>query len=66
MRNNLNMDDALLDKASRLAGISEKTALVRAWLEALVARGSARRLACLGGTQPDLRVARRRRSPEKP
>jgi len=62
MRTTLNNDDALLEKVSVLAGISEKTALVRAGLEALVARESARRLARLGGSQPDLRPTRRRRS----
>jgi hypothetical protein len=44
-----------------LTGIREKTALVRAGLEALIARESARRLAALGGTEKKLKRARRRR-----
>lgn len=62
MRTTLNIDDALLREAARLTGVSEKTALVRAGLEALIARESARRLAALGGTEPALRAGRRRRT----
>ena len=53
----------LLEEARRLTKIEEKTALVRAGLEALISIESARRLAALGGTQPQLRVAQRRRPP---
>lgn len=63
MRTTLNIDDALLEKASRLTGVDEKTALVRLGLEALIARESARRLARLGGTEPDLEPTPRRRTP---
>ena len=62
MRTTLNIDDDLLHEATRLSGIAEKTAVVRAGLEALVARESARRLAALGGSEPKLRPVRRRRS----
>jgi Arc/MetJ family transcription regulator len=62
MRSTLIIDDELLDRARKLSGIDEKTALVRAGLEALVAVESARRLAKLGGTEPDAKVAPRRRS----
>ena len=61
MRTTLALDDDLLKKAQALTGISEKTALVRAALTALVERESARRLARLGGTQPDLAPIPRRR-----
>ena len=62
MRTTLNIEDALIGKASRLTGIAEKTALVRMGLEALIARESARRLADLGGTERNLvRPPRRRR-----
>ena len=50
MRTTLNIDDALLGRATQLSGLREKTAVVRAGLEALVARESARRLAVLGGS----------------
>lgn len=62
MRTTLNIDDELLAEAQRLCGLKEKTAVVRAGLEALIARESARRLARLGGSEPDLRAPRRRRS----
>ena len=62
MRTTLNIDDDLLEKASRLTGIKEKTALVRLGLEALIARESSRRLAKLGGTEKNLRPIPRRRS----
>ena len=61
MRTTLNIDDDLLEKAARLTGMKEKTALVRLGLELLVARESARRLAALGGTEPGLKRPRRRR-----
>ena len=48
--------------ASRLTGIRQKTALLHAGMEALIARASAERLAALGGTQKSLRPVRRRRS----
>ena len=60
-RTTLNIDDELLKEAARLTGIEEKTAVVRAGLEALIARESARRLAALGGSEPDIRAIRRRR-----
>ena len=62
MRTTLNIDDALLERARTLTGIQEKTALVRAGLEALIAREAGRRLAKLGGTQPKLAHIPRRRS----
>jgi Arc/MetJ family transcription regulator len=62
MRTTLNIDGELLTQAQRLSGIREKTALVRAGLEALIARESARRLAALGATEPRLRAVRRRRA----
>ena len=61
MRTTLILDDALVEKARKLSGFKEKTAVVHAGLEALIARESARRLAALGGAEPRLRAARRRR-----
>ena len=61
MRTTLNIDEKLIQRARQLTGIEEKTALVRAGLEALIARGAARRLAALGGTEPELRRIPRRR-----
>lgn len=62
MRSTLNIDDHLVEEARRLSGIKEKTALIRAGLEALIARETGRRLAALGGTQPDFEAAPRERS----
>jgi len=54
MRTTLNIDDQMLEKASLLTGINEKTSLVRLGLEALIARESSKRLAMLGGTEKEL------------
>jgi Arc/MetJ family transcription regulator len=62
VRSTLNIDDDLLAEAGRLTGIKEKTALVRAGLEALIAREIGRRLAALGGTQSDFEAAPRQRA----
>jgi hypothetical protein len=62
MRTTLILDDGLVERARALTGVREKTALVRAGLEALIARESARRLAALGGTEPALRRIPRRRA----
>lgn len=62
MRTTVNIDDDLLEDAKWLTGIESKTALVREALHALVERESARRLAKLGGTQPQLKPVPRRRS----
>lgn len=64
MRTTLNIEDDLMEQASRMTGIVEKTALVRLGLEALIARESARRLALLGGTEKDMEAPPRRRIEE--
>ncbi len=61
MRTTLALDDELVAEAQRLTGTSEKTALVREALKALIQRESARRLARLGGSEPGLVEAPRRR-----
>ncbi|MFL5274625.1 MAG: type II toxin-antitoxin system VapB family antitoxin [Anaeromyxobacteraceae bacterium] len=62
MRTTLQLRDDLVRRASELTGIKEKTALIHAGLEALIAREAAARLANLGGSQPDLEAPRRRKS----
>ncbi|MDH5468685.1 MAG: type II toxin-antitoxin system VapB family antitoxin [Candidatus Aminicenantes bacterium] len=62
MRTTINIDDRLLEKASKLTGIQEKTALVKRGLEALIALESSKRLAKLGGTERSLRPIPRRKS----
>jgi Arc/MetJ family transcription regulator len=63
MRTTLTLDDDLLAEAQRLTGTTEKTAVVREALSALIERESARRLARLGGTEPALTAPPRRRAP---
>lgn len=62
MRTTLNIDDLLLIEAQRITGVTEKTALVREGLKALIERESARRLARLGGSEPQLKPIPRRQS----
>ncbi len=62
MRTTITLDDDLLAAAARLTGITDRTPLIRESLKAIIARESARRLALLGGSQPDFEVPPRRRS----
>lgn len=62
MRTTLALDDDLVMLAQEYTGVSEKTALVREALKALIQRESALRLADLGGTAPDIKPVPRRRS----
>jgi Arc/MetJ family transcription regulator len=62
MRTTLILDEALVEKAKRLTGLSEKTAVVHAGLRALLAQRSASRLAALGGSDRRARAPRRQRS----
>ena len=62
MRTTVTLDDELLAQAEQLCGQLERTALLKQALQALVQRESARRLAALGGSQPDLEPVLRRRS----
>ena len=61
MRTTLIIDDELLERAQKLSGIREKTAVVHAGLDALIARESARRLAALGGSDQAVKPVPRRR-----
>jgi len=62
MRTTLIIDANLIERARELTGIREKTALVRAGLDALIAREPGKRLAALGGTNPKMARIPRRRS----
>lgn len=61
VRTTIALDDDLLAKAQAFTGLSEKSALVREALKALIERESARRLARLGGTEKKLSAPPRRR-----
>lgn len=66
MRTTVNLDDALLSQAQFLSGLSERSALLREALNALIQRESARRLARLGGSEPQLTEIRRQREVNTP
>ena len=61
MRTTINLDDDLLATAAKLTGITDRTPLIRESLKAIIARESARRLALLGGSMPELQLTPRRR-----
>jgi Arc/MetJ family transcription regulator len=65
MRTTLAIDDDLLAKAQAYTGLKEKSALVREALKALIEREAARRLALLGGSEPDVTTPPRRRMARK-
>lgn len=62
MRTTVNLDEKLIEEAMRVTGIQERTAVIHEGLKALIARENARRLARLGGSEPELRDIPRRRS----
>ncbi|MDB5777404.1 MAG: hypothetical protein JWP38_3537 [Herbaspirillum sp.] len=62
MRTTLAIDDDLLEKAQSFTGPMGPTELVREALKAFIQRESAKRLALLGGSEPQLNTASRRRS----
>lgn len=62
MRTTVNIDDQLMTDAQRITGVTEKAALLREGLRALIERESARRLASLGASEPGLQAVDRRRS----
>jgi Arc/MetJ family transcription regulator len=62
MRTTLNLDEELLRQAQEYTGIQEKTALIHAALRDLISREASKRLAALGGSMPDFRSGRRRRT----
>lgn len=61
MRATVTLDDDLLRTAQQYSGVTERTALIREALNALIEREASRRLAALEGTMPDLEPIRRLR-----
>ena len=66
MRTTVTLDDELLARAEKLTGTTERPKLLREALEALIRQESARRLAALGGRDPDAWSAPRRREWQEP
>jgi Arc/MetJ family transcription regulator len=62
MRTTVTLDDDLVARAQEYTGVTEKSSLIREALKALVQREAARRLAALGGSQPNLKPIPRRQS----
>ena len=65
MRTTLALDDDLVRDAERLTGCTQKSALVREALRALIERESARGLARLGVSEAGLNPVPRRRPPAR-
>jgi Arc/MetJ family transcription regulator len=61
MRTTIVLDDDLIEAAQEYTGIEEKSALVRLALKRLVESEAARRLALMGGSEPDIVMPPRRR-----
>ena len=64
MRTTVTVSDELIERASELTGRDELSVLMRLGLEALIERESSRRLALLGGSDPEATSAPRRRAAE--
>ena len=61
MRTTVNLDETLVARATELTGITQRSRLLDEALRSLIARESGRRLAALGGTEPQLVAPPRRR-----
>ena len=65
MRVTLTLDAKLIETAKSLSGLQSTSALVEEGLKQLIAREAGRRLALLGGTEPQAKAPPRRRSRPK-
>ncbi len=64
MRASVALDDELMRRAQEYTGLTERTAILREALRALIEREAGRRLLALAGTMPDLEDVRRQRVDE--
>lgn len=62
MRTTVILKDELVEKAMEITHIKEKTALIHAGLEALIAKHARARLIALGGSDKKAKVPPRRRA----
>jgi Arc/MetJ family transcription regulator len=62
MRATVAIDDELIQKAQEYSGVMERSALLRDGLKALIHLEASRRLAAVGGTEPDLMEIKRVRA----
>jgi Arc/MetJ family transcription regulator len=61
MRATVALDDDLIRTAQELTGVTERTALLREALKALIHVEASRRLAALGGSNPEMEDIKRAR-----
>ena len=61
MRTTVDLDESLLNEASRYSGIKQKTQLLEEGLRRIIQQEAARRLALLGGSDPQAVAAPRKR-----
>lgn len=66
MRATATLDDPLLAEAAQAMGISERSVLLHEGLKLIVQRETARRLAALGGSAPEMQLPPRRRPAPAP
>jgi Arc/MetJ family transcription regulator len=62
MRATVTLDDELVRTAQEYSGIQERSALLREALKALIHIEASRRLAAMGGTDPELEDIKRTRA----
>jgi len=62
MKATIAIDDELFARAQEYAGVKEKSAVISEALKAYVQVEAGRRLARMGGTEPDAKAPPRRRS----
>ena len=62
MRTTIILKDELVNRAMELSQIKEKTALIHAGLEELIAKFARQRLIALGGSDKSAKTSKRRRS----
>ena len=62
MRTTVRIDESLLSLAQDMTGITSRNAILKEALEALIQRESARRLARLGGSEPQMMDIPRRKN----
>jgi len=65
MRTTVTLDDELVKKAMAYTGITETSVLLREALTQMVRREALRRLAALGGSDPEASLPPRRRFPDE-
>lgn len=67
MRTTLTLDDDLMAKAARYTGLTERSAIVHRALKTLIELEAGRRLALMGGSDPEASSGPRRRTgPDEP